>query len=134
MFGNMFLEIDYRVRQCYCHPLYKPFFKHQQKCRTKIPLKNLPGIWKSSLKISRKEIGKNFSVFSVIRFFFKFCICLVKIHEFRNRFHPMIYQCSEPEKRWFCHFQTFGSSWILLEGSFWGQSYINSLLAPMSWY
>ena len=54
------------MRQCYCHPLYKPFFKHQQKCRTKIPLKILPGIQKSSLKISITKIGKNFSVFSVI--------------------------------------------------------------------
>ena len=58
--------LHYRVRQCYCHPLYKPFFKHQQKCRTKIPLKILPGIQKSSLKISITKISKNFSVFSVI--------------------------------------------------------------------
>ena len=28
----------YRVLQCYCHPLYKTFFKHQQKCCTESPL------------------------------------------------------------------------------------------------
>ena len=54
------------MRQCYCHPLYKPFCKHQQKCRTKIPPKILPGIQKSSLKISITKISKNYSVFSVI--------------------------------------------------------------------
>ena len=38
-------------------------------CRTKNPLKILPEIRKSSLKITRKRIWKNFSVFSVLREF-----------------------------------------------------------------
>ena len=61
----------YRVRQCNFHPSLNQLFQHQLKCCTKNLLKIFPGIWKSSLKISRKEIGKNFSVFSVIRKFWK---------------------------------------------------------------
>ena len=61
----------YRVRTWSCPPLSKLFFKHQNMCCTKIPLKILPGIWKSFLKISQTKIGKNFSVFSVIMKFWK---------------------------------------------------------------
>ena len=41
--------------------------KHQNMSHTKIPLKILPEIWISSLKISKIKIGKIFSVFSATR-------------------------------------------------------------------
>ena len=70
VYRYLFLH-KYRVRKCNFHPLYKPIFKYQNMCCTKIPLKILPGIWKSILKNSRTKIGKNFSVFSVIMKFWK---------------------------------------------------------------
>ena len=123
----------YRVRQCYCHPLYKPFCKHQQKCRTKIPLKILPGIQKSSLKISITKIGKNFSVFSVIlKILENFGFVIWKY--INSQIFPTHYDFNamSQKKYNFVLSLRFGPLWTPYEGSKWGLSHIDLLLVPMS--
>ena len=54
------------------------------------------------------------------------------MHKNIDLFHPLLLQCSEPEKTLFSHFLEVWTPWSPLEGSKWGQLYINVLLASMS--
>ena len=53
------------------------------------------------------------------------------MHKNLDLFHPLLLQWSEQEKTQFCHFLEVWTPWSPLEGSKWGQSHINMLLAPM---